>query len=162
MLGSGFYVAIPPWRSRCGARAPLSPVRSESNVIYVPDREYSDGEVALIDDHIDEMLVIEPFEEHIFATPNVAAQTLQSYTGQRFCVEGLRRESRLHRLLSADRQGPEQNDRLPRLSLQVRHCARLVARTICESYIAKRDWQAQVRLADIRILGFKLHSRSRD
>ena len=68
MLGSGFYVAIAPWRSRCGARAPLSPVRSEQNVIDVPDREYSDGEVALIEDHIAEMLVIGPFEEHIFAT----------------------------------------------------------------------------------------------
>ena len=72
MLGSGFYVAIPPWRSRRGARAPLSPVRSEPNVIDVPDREYSDGEVALIEDHIAEMLVagtvIGPFEEDIFAT----------------------------------------------------------------------------------------------
>ena len=68
MLGSGFYVAIHRWRSQCGTRAALSPVRSEPNVIDVPDREYSDGEVALIDDHIDEMLVIGPFEEHIFAT----------------------------------------------------------------------------------------------
>ena len=72
MLGGGFYVAIPPWRSGCEARAPLSPVRSEPNLIDVPDREYSDGEFALIEDDIAEMLmagtVIPQFEEHIFAT----------------------------------------------------------------------------------------------
>ena len=72
MRVSGFYVAIHRWRSQCGTRAPLSPVRSEPNVIDVPDRNYSEGEVALIEDHIAEMLVagtvIGQFEEHIFAT----------------------------------------------------------------------------------------------
>ena len=104
MLGSGFYVTIPPWRSRCGARAPLSPVRSEQNVIDVPDSNYLEGEVALIEDHIAVMLVVGTvigrFEEHIFATR----------ASHRHGV-GWRWESCRPRLLSADRQEPEQNDR---------------------------------------------------
>ena len=105
MLGSGFYVAMHPWRSQCGARAALSPVRSEPNVIDVPDRNYSEGEVALIEDHIAEMLVagtvIGQFEEHIFAT----------HASPRHCVEGWRMESRRPQLLSANRLWHEQNDR---------------------------------------------------